>query len=172
MKKSKPSGVNAAVFPGSFDPLTYGHVDLVERTLDIFDRVVVGVLENPSKQALFSTSERVALIQKQFKSFGPRVKVASFSGLLVDFVKSQKIKVVIRGLRAISDYDYEAQMALINRRLSDDIETFFLMSREEHSYISSTVVKQVASYGGEVKAMVPGIVAEALKQKYKGKIKR
>jgi pantetheine-phosphate adenylyltransferase len=156
-----------AVFPGSFDPFTNGHADIVERSLEIFDRIIVGVLHNPSKNHLFTQEERVALISKQFARYRGRVSVVSFSGLLVEFVESTKSRVVIRGLRAVSDYDYEAQMALVNRRLSPRIETLFLTAREEHSYISSTVVKQVALLGGDVSDMVPPLIAAALARKYK-----
>lgn len=156
-----------AVFPGSFDPFTNGHADILERSLGIFDRIIVGVLHNPSKKYLFSQEERVALITKQFSKHAGRVSVVSFSGLLVEFVASTKSRVIIRGLRAISDYDYEAQMALVNRRLAPKIETFFLTAREEHSYISSTVVKQVAMLGGDVSDMVPAVIARALERKYR-----
>ena len=163
-KKSQP--VTTAVFPGSFDPLTNGHVDIIERSSEIFQHVIVAVLFNPSKESLFSQAERVALISKQFARYKGRVSVVSFSGLLVDFVQSTKSRVVIRGLRAISDFDYEAQMALINRQLAPKIETFFLTAREEHSYISSTVVKQVALLGGDVSEMVPKVVEKALAKKW------
>jgi pantetheine-phosphate adenylyltransferase len=164
----KHSTTQVAVIPGSFDPLTNGHVDIIERALGIFDRVVVGVLNNPSKRALFNESERVALIERQFSRYTGRISVVSFSGLLVEFVRSVKSRVVIRGLRAISDFDYEAQMSLINRRLDPSIETFFLTAREEHSYVSSTIVKQVALLGGDVSDMVPGVVVKALAKKRLG----
>jgi pantetheine-phosphate adenylyltransferase len=159
-----------AVFPGSFDPLTNGHVDIIQRALAIFDTVIVGVLHNPAKFSLFTPEERVQLIQAQFKKQAGRVCVASFSGLLVEFVQSVQSRVIIRGLRAISDFDYEAQMALINRKLSPSIETLFLTAREEHSYISSTVVRQVAMLGGDVSEMVPRGVEAALKKRYRDKI--
>ncbi len=163
-KKGRDGSI--VVFPGSFDPLTNGHVDVVERSLEIFDTVVVGVLDNLSKTALFTPQERVELIQKQFERCGKRVVVASFSGLLVDFVEKMQSRVVVRGLRAISDFDYEAQMALINRRLNPGIETVFLTAREENSYISSTVVRQVALLGGDVGQMVPQVVKKALRRKF------
>lgn len=163
--KRRLTPTNVAVFPGSFDPLTNGHVDIIERALSIFDRVVVGVLHNPSKHALFNDEERVALIERQFARFRGRVSVVSFSGLLVDFLQSVKSRVVIRGLRAISDFDYEAQMALINRKLAPNTETLFFTAREEHSYVSSTVVKQVALLGGDVSKMVPSVVEKALAKK-------
>jgi len=164
MGRKRPD-TQIAVIPGSFDPLTNGHVDIIERALGIFDRVVVAVLNNPSKRSLFTESERVALIERQFVSYKGRISVVSFSGLLVEFVRSVKSRVVIRGLRAISDFDYEAQMSLINRNLDPSIETFFLTAREEHSYISSTIVKQVALLGGDVTNMVPAAVAKALTKK-------
>ncbi len=161
-----------AVFPGSFDPLTNGHVDIIERALKIFDRVVIGVLDNPAKQGLLSALERVDLIAAQFSRQRGKVEVQSFSGLLVEFAQKVGAQVIIRGLRAISDFDYEAQMALVNRNLAPSVETFFLTAREEHSYISSTVVKQVALLGGDVSTMVPGVVARALHQKYLEKRKQ
>jgi len=170
-KTQKNSPVTTAVFPGSFDPLTNGHVDIIERSSEIFQHVIVAVLFNPSKDSLFTQAERVALISKQFTRYRGRVSVVSFSGLLVDFVQSTKSRVVIRGLRAISDFDYEAQMALINRNLAPRIETFFLTAREEHSYISSTVVKQVALLGGDVSGMVPKVVSDALAKKRKERLK-
>jgi pantetheine-phosphate adenylyltransferase len=166
-KQIKP--ISTAVFPGSFDPLTNGHVDIIERSVEIFDTVIVGVLNNPSKSCLFTPEERVSLISRQFKRLQGRVRVESFSGLLVEFVQSVHSRVIIRGLRAISDFDYEAQMALINRKLSPKVETFFLTAREEHSYISSSVVRQVAMLGGDVSEMVPAVVATALAKKYRDK---
>lgn len=159
-----------AVVPGSFDPLTHGHINIIERALGIFDKVVVGVLMNPSKTALFSDRERVRLIRDELNSkYSGRLEVLSFSGLLVEFVRQVKSRVVIRGLRAISDFDYEAQMSLINHKLDPDVETLFLTAREEHAYISSTIVKQVALLGGDVTDMVPERVAEALSKKRSGR---
>lgn len=167
VKKETVSPSLIAVFPGSFDPFTNGHADIVERALTIFTKIVIGVLDNPAKRELFTAKERVNLIKKLTAAYGEKVEVQSFSGLLVDFVSGWDSRVVIRGLRAISDFDYEAQMALMNRRLNSNIETLFLMAREKNSYISSTVVKQVARFGGDVGAMVPPKVAEALKAKLK-----
>lgn len=165
MAKEKNNKTVRAVFPGSFDPITNGHLDIVERSLAVFDEIVIGVLDNPSKEALLPTAKRVALIRRITKKFKGRVKVQSFSGLLVSFVKRVEASVVIRGLRAISDFDYEAQMALMNRKLSNKVETFFLMSTEANSYISSTVVKQVAKFGGDISGMVPGEVVLELRGK-------
>jgi len=158
--------VNHAIFPGSFDPLTSGHIDIITRSLEVFERLTVGVLSHPRKEALFSLEERVVLVQNEFESFGERVMVESFSGLLVDFAQQKNATVIVRGLRAISDYDYEAQMALVNRSLCEEIETFFLMSREEYSYVSSSVVREVAAYGGKVDTFVSPAIAQALRKKF------
>lgn len=158
-----------AVFPGSFDPLTKGHIDIITRSLTIFDELTVAVLSHPRKQELFTAEERVALIREQFSELAPRLSVESFSGLLVDFARQRDINVVIRGLRAISDYDYEAQMALVNRNLCDEIETFFLMTREKYSYISSSIVKEIAAYGGDVTSFVAPTVKAALLKKFANK---
>ena len=158
-----------AVFPGSFDPLTLGHVDIISRALEFCEQVIVGVLANPSKTPLFTADERVELIQAHFQGYGDRVCAESFSGLLVDFAKEKQTRVLLRGLRATSDFDYEAQMALMNRHLSPEMETFFLMTLEKHSYISSSLVKQVAPLGGSVEHLVPPVVAEALGNKYRSR---
>lgn len=160
--------IKIAVFPGSFDPLTNGHTDIIERSLKIFDVLHIAVLENLSKSFLFSPAERVELIKSIYPDEinSGRIAVTSFSGLLVDFVSKVNSSVVIRGLRAISDYDYEAQMALMNRQLNNRIETLFMMTREENSYISSTLVKQVAPFGGDVSNLVPPEVVKALKNKF------
>lgn len=154
------------IFPGSFDPITNGHVDIVDRAVELFDVVIIAVLSNPSKDGLFTVQERISLIKKEFAHFKGRVEVDSFKGLLVSYAKKKGSKVIIRGLRAISDFDYEAQMALTNRKLSTNLETVFLASREEFSYISSTVVKQVAKFGGDVTQFVPKGVAKALRKRF------
>lgn len=152
-----------AVFPGSFDPLTNGHVDIVKRSLEVFEKLIVAVVENPSKQAMFTVEERKNLIQEEFSGLGDRVEAGSFKGLLVDYLKELNVYIVIRGLRAISDFDYETQMALVNRNLNPRVETFFLMAKEENSYISSSLVKQIAPLGGDVSKFVPKVVQKALK---------
>lgn len=159
--------MTTAVFPGSFDPLTNGHVDIIERSVRLFDRVIVAVVSNPEKNPLFSIPEREAMIRAELKRLGKRVEVRSFSGLLVEFLKQTRSSIVIRGLRAISDYDYETQMALVNKSLWDQVETVFLVAREENSYISSSLVKQVALYGGDVASFVPPHIGKALRKKAK-----
>lgn len=155
-----------AVFPGSFDPITFGHIDIVRRSLKIFDQIIIAVLSNPDKKTLFSDDQRVALIQEEFKDLVDQVKVEKFSGLLAEFVIAKDTNIIIRGLRAVSDYEYEAQMALTNKTLDEKVETLFLVTSINNSYISSSIVRQVASFGGSVSSMVPEHVAKALKLKF------
>jgi pantetheine-phosphate adenylyltransferase len=157
----------SAIYPGSFDPITNGHVDIVERGLKVFDRVVVAVLKNPKKRPLFTTKERVKMIQEIFAA-NRRIEVRAFDGLLVDFARAQKTRVVIRGLRAISDFEYEFQMALMNRSLAPDIETFFMMPSVNYSFLSSNLVREVAGLGGSVEGLVPGLVERKLRAKVSG----
>ena len=159
--------LTSAVFPGSFDPLTNGHLDIIVRTSKLFDRVYVAILTNTSKTTLFSADERLTLLREVLGDIRG-VELRLFSGLLVDFAKSVGTRVIVRGLRAVSDYDYETQIALMNRNLCAEIETFFLITREENSFISSTVVKQVASLGGSVSKFVPPAVERALRKKFAG----
>ena len=156
-----------AVYPGTFDPVTKGHIDLVERSLTIFDELVIAVAENPKKAPLFSLGERISMFTAVTAKYRRRVVIEGFDGLLVDYVKRKKAAAIIRGLRAVSDFEYEMQMALMNRRLDSDIETVFLMPNEEYSFITSTIVKEAASYGGDVYSLVPRIVVEKLKKKFK-----
>lgn len=161
--------MNVAVYAGTFDPITNGHVDIIQRSLKVFDRVVVAIGENEIKKALFSVEERKELISLVTKKLDNRVSVDSFSGLLVDYVREIGAKVIVRGLRAVSDYEYEAQMATINGQLADDIETVFLMTSANLSFISSSVVKEVARNFGDVSSLVPTIVAERLRQAFEKK---
>jgi pantetheine-phosphate adenylyltransferase len=156
----------SALYPGSFDPITNGHVDIIERGLRVFDRIVVAVLENPKKAPLFTTKERVRMIQDIFAS-NKEVEVQAFDGLLVDFARARGTRVVMRGLRAISDFEYEFQMALMNRNLAPDIETFFMMPNVNYSFLSSNLVREVAALGGSVEGLVPGPVAIKLRDKIK-----
>jgi pantetheine-phosphate adenylyltransferase len=157
----------SAIYPGSFDPITNGHVDIIERGLKVFDRVVVAVLKNPKKRPLFTTKERVRMIQELFASRS-EVEVRAFDGLLVDFARAQGTTVVIRGLRALSDFEYEFQMALMNRSLAPDIETFFMMPSVDYTFLSSSVVREVAGLGGSVEGLVPGPVARKLRDRLRG----
>jgi pantetheine-phosphate adenylyltransferase len=151
-----------AIYPGSFDPLTNGHLDLIARGAKFVDTLVVAVLDNEEKQPLFTVAERVEMLTEATQGFG-NVRVATFEGLLVDFAKKQGARIVLRGIRAISDYEYELQMALMNRRLSAEIETLFLIPAEEYSYVSSRLIKQVFRLGGSVEGLVPPVVLERLK---------
>jgi pantetheine-phosphate adenylyltransferase len=152
-----------AVYPGSFDPITNGHVDIIERGLKIFDRIVIAVLENPKKQPLFSTKERVRMIEDIFLE-QKRIEVKAFDGLLVDFVRKNDATIVIRGLRAISDFEYEFQMTLMNRKLNPDIETLFMMPSISYSFLSSNLVKEVSMLGGSLSGLVPAEVENKLKK--------
>ena len=154
-----------AVYPGSFDPVTNGHLDLVQRATVLFDDVIVAVLTNPAKGGVFPLEERLDLLRHATASL-PRVTVASFEGLLVDFLQNQGARVIVRGLRAVSDFEYEFQMALMNRRLAASIETVYLMPAETYTYLSSRLVREVAYLGGSVKGLVPEEVVEALERRY------
>ncbi len=154
-----------AIYPGSFDPLTNGHLDLIARAAKIFDHLVVAILRNASKGApLFTVEERVAMLSEGIAEFG-NVSVSTFDGLLVDFAREQRAHAVVRGIRAISDYEYEFQMALMNRRLSPELETIFLMPDAKYSFVSSRLVKDVFKLGGSVDGLVPRFVIERLKDK-------
>lgn len=153
-----------AIYPGSFDPVTNGHLDVIERARKLFDEVIVAVAVNDGKQPLFTPDERVALLRTAIKREG--VRVAPMSGLLVEFAGAQNAAAVVRGLRAISDFEFEFQMALMNRKLDPKIETIFLMPKEEYTYLSSRIVKEIARLGGDVSAFVPPPVADALAKKF------
>ena len=153
-----------AIYPGSFDPVTNGHLDLVSRGAKLFDRLVVAVLRNSAKNPLFSVAERVAMLREGVAGYG-NVEVATFEGLLVDFAREQGAHAVLRGIRAISDYEYELQMAHMNRRLSPEVETIFLMPDAKYSYVSSRLVKEVFRLGGSVEGLVPHTVIERMQQR-------
>ena len=154
-----------AIYPGTFDPITNGHLDIIERGAQIFDRLTVAVANNLSKNPVFTAHERMAMIRSVTADF-PNVEVDSFSGLLVDYAGSRGACALLRGLRAISDFEYEFQMALVNRKLSHGIVTVFLMRHEKYTYLNSTIVKEVAKLGGEIDSFVPPLVKEQLRQKF------
>ena len=153
------------IYPGTFDPITYGHLDVLARAARLFDKVTVSVADNPGKKPLFTSQERLAMILPNIAQF-PNVAATTFGGLLVDFAVSQKANAIIRGLRAFSDFEFEFNMALMNRHLQPLVETIFVMPNEQFSYTSSSLVKQVAKYGGDVSHFVPPNVATALKKAY------
>jgi pantetheine-phosphate adenylyltransferase len=155
-----------AIYPGSFDPITNGHLDVIERCCKLYDRVIVAALVNVEKRPLFTTRERVSMLRRATASW-KNVSVDTFDGLLVDFARERKASVIVRGIRAVSDYEYELQMALMNRRLDNSIETVFLMPAESYSYLSSRLVKEVFLLGGSVRGLVPPLVEVALARKIK-----
>lgn len=154
-----------AVVPGSFDPITNGHLDIIKRAADVFDIVYVAVLNNSSKNPLFSIEERIELIESVTKEI-PNLHIESSSGLLIDYARSKNAKAIVRGLRAISDFEYEMQITSMNRCLDESIETFFIMTKNQYSFLSSSIVKEVARYGGAVTGLVPPLVEEALQKKF------
>lgn len=158
---------NIAVCPGSFDPVTLGHLDIIKRGAKIFDEVYVCVLNNSSKKPLFTVEERCELIRQATKDL-PNIKVESFHGLLVDYAKQKEAKVILRGLRAVTDFEYEMQGTSMNKVLNDEIETFFMMTNNQYSFLSSSIVKEVAKYHGSVQDLVPKEVEAALKEKFNG----
>ena len=158
--------MSRAIYPGSFDPVTYGHLDIIKRASQIFDEVIVGILNNPQKSPLFSVEERVKIL-KEVTADLPNVKIECFSGMLVDYAQENQVQVSIRGLRGVSDFEYETQIAQYNSRLSEGkLETVFLMTSPEYSYISSSGVKEVASFHGDISPYVPELVAKLVREKY------
>jgi len=157
-----------AIYPGTFDPITNGHIDLVKRTLKIFDTVIIAVAPSQRKEPLFTIEERIDLIRKSIKDL-KGAKADHFNGLLVDYATKMKSAAIIRGLRVVSDFEYEFQMALMNRRLNADIEIVFMMPSQEYTFLSSTLVKEVASFGGSIKGLVPPPVERAIIKKFKKK---
>ena len=157
-----------AIYPGSFDPLTNGHVDIIQRGSRLFDRIVVAILLNVEKSPLFTVAERVDIAREVFQG-NPNVEVDTFEGLLVDYARRKRAGVIVRGLRAISDFEYEMQMALMNRNLNPEVETVFMMPAEPYTYVSSRLVKEVAALGGSVSNLVPRLVEDRLRQKKHGR---
>ena len=157
-----------AIFPGSFDPLTMGHKDIIERSVDLFDEIIIAVLNNPDKNPMFSPKERCEMIGEtlpEIETKNCKILVESFRGLLVDYAKERDCSAIVRGIRAVSDYEYELRMALMNRRLEPEIETVFLMAAEEYSYVSSHLVKQVFTLGRRVEGLVPALIEKKMREK-------
>jgi len=161
--------VTTAIYPGSFDPITFGHIDIIERSARLFDNVVVSILTNPQKAPLFSLEDRIEVMREILMPRFPNIVVDVFHGLLVDYAKQKGAQVIVRGIRAVTDYEYEFQMALMNRRLNPDIETVFMMPAEKYSYLSSRLVKEIAELGGSVTGLVPETIEKRLKQRFKEK---
>jgi pantetheine-phosphate adenylyltransferase len=159
--------MRTAIYPGSFDPLTNGHLDLIQRAAKLFDRVVVAVAKNEDKRPLFSASERLTLVKQAVRDL-PGVQVDTFDGLLIDYVVDRKAQAIVRGLRAVSDFEFEFQLALMNRKLNENIETIFMMPKDTYTFLSSRIVKEIARLGGDVGAFVPAHVRVALAKKFPG----
>jgi pantetheine-phosphate adenylyltransferase len=159
------TAMSIGIYPGSFDPITNGHVSIIKGALVVVDKLIVAVLSNPKKQSLFTVQERIDMIRETVGKDEPRIEVDSFDGLLVDYCRRKNVKVVVRGLRAVADFEYELQMANMNRHLYEDMETVFLMANDAYFYVSSNIVKEAASLGGDVSKLVPGNVSAQLKRK-------
>jgi pantetheine-phosphate adenylyltransferase len=154
-----------AIYPGTFDPITYGHIDVLERALEIFDKVIVTIAHNTAKDPLFSDAERLEMVKHVIKKYGKRAEAEYFDGLLVDYARKKKAIALVRGLRAVSDFEYELQMALMNRKLADDISTIFFMPHERHTYLNSSIVREIAKLDGDISSFVPAYVQKILKSK-------
>ena len=159
--------MKTAVYPGTFDPVTNGHIDIIERALKLFDRLYVVVGDNPQKAPTFTAEERVGMLKQALKKHNNRIEVEHFEGLLLNYVKRKSSNVVIRGLRAISDFEFEFSRALLNRELEKDIETIFIMTKDDYAFLSSSIIKEIAMFNGPVKGFVPEVVNKKLKEKFK-----
>ena len=158
--------MKSAVYPGTFDPVTNGHIDIIERALNLFDKLYVLVGENPQKETTFTAEERVQMLKEAIKKHNNKVEIEHFDGLLLNYVKKKKSNVIIRGLRAISDFEYEFQRAQFNREFAKDIETIFIMTKDDYAFLSSSIIKEIAMFQGSVKGFVPKIVEKKLKEKF------
>jgi len=159
--------MKTAVYPGAFDPVTNGHIDVIERALKLFDKLYILVGENPQKTATFSPEERVGMLKESLKKHNSRIEIEHFNGLLLEYVKKKKSNVIIRGLRAISDFEFEFQRAQFNREFAKDVETIFLMTKDDYAFLSSSIVKEIAMFSGSVKGFVPAIVEKKLREKFR-----
>jgi pantetheine-phosphate adenylyltransferase len=157
--------MKTAIYPGTFDPATYGHIDIIKRSSELVDELIVGVLNNPRKNPLLTVEERIQLLKEVTKDI-PNVTIESFSGLLVDFAKQKNAKAIIRGLRAVTDFEYELQMAQANQTLDDTIETIFLVTSMQYSFLSSSILKEIAQFGGDIDPLVPPQIGDYVKAKY------
>ena len=167
MKIKIKSKMRTAVYPGAFDPVTNGHIDIIERALKLFDKLYVVVGDNPQKAPTFTAKERVIMLKEALKKYNSRIDVEHFDGLLLNYVKKKKSNVVIRGLRAITDFEFEFSRALLNRELDMDIETIFIMTKDDYAFLSSSIIKEIAMFNGPVKGFVPEIVEKKLKEKFR-----
>ncbi len=155
-----------AIYPGSFDPVTNGHVDIIKRGLKLFDKIIVTILENPAKKSLFTINKRIELLEASLKNIGNgNIEIASYGGLLVDYAVKRDAQAILRGMRAVSDFDYEFQMALMNRKLNREVQTVFLMTGLRWIFTSSSIIKEAVQFGGDIKSMVPAVVYTELKKK-------
>ena len=159
--------MRTAVYPGTFDPVTNGHIDVIERALKLFDKLYIVVGDNPQKAPTFTTEERVSMLKEALKKYNNRIEIEHFDGLLLNFVKKKNSNVVIRGLRAISDFEFEFSRALISRELANDVETIFLMTKDDFAFLSSSIIKEIAMFNGPVKGFVPEIVEKKLREKFR-----
>lgn len=154
-----------AIYPGTFDPITYGHIDVLERALEIFDKVIVTIAHNTAKEPLFTDEERIDMVKHVIKKYGKHADAEYFNGLLVNYARKKKAIALVRGLRAVSDFEYELQMALMNRKLANDITTIFFMPHEKHTYLNSSIVREIALLDGDISSFVPAYVQKILKSK-------
>ncbi len=158
--------MKTAVYPGTFDPVTNGHIDIIERALKLFDKIYVLVGENPQKATTFTAEERMDMLKEALKKHNKRIEIEHFDGLLLNYVKKKKSNVIIRGLRAISDFEFEFSRALLNREMDKNIETIFIMTKDDYAFLSSSIIKEIAMFGGSVKGFVPAIVEKKLRDKF------
>lgn len=159
--------MKTAVYPGTFDPVTHGHIDIIERALKIFDRLYVVVADNPQKSATFTKKERVEMLRTALKNHSHRLEIEHYDGLLLNYVKKKKSNVIVRGLRAISDFEFEFSRALLNRELEKEIDTIFIMTKDDYAFLSSSIIKEIAMFKGSVKGFVPEVVEKKLKEKFR-----